>query len=116
MRPSNHLFLTAALGSIVSMLGLIWDARIHMFEHGSMAEPLINLSEPLATNPGHIVFGLGFLLTMLSCLAGFAGTWIQLHQQQPSRPSWQALALPLALALLTGATGFMAVYFLGQTG
>lgn len=79
-------------------------------------EPLLNLSEPLATNPGHLVFGLGFLLTAASVLAGFAGTWIQTHSKTGGRWVWKALALPLALSLLTGAVGLAAIYFLGQTG
>ncbi len=64
-KTSSYLFLVAAVGVVISLAGLIWDAQIHILEHGSLAiEPLINLSEPAATNPGHLVFGAGFLLTM----------------------------------------------------
>lgn len=117
MLNNNRLFLAAAIGILISLAGLIWDAQIHILEHGSLAiEPLLNLSEPAATNPGHLVFGLGFLLTTGSVLAGFTKTQVQNYPQSASRWVWKALALPLAMSLLLGGVGLAAVYFLGQTG
>ncbi len=117
MITSNRLFLTASLGNLISMAGLIWDAHIHIVEHGTLLlEPLFNLSEPLATNPGHLVFGLGFLITIASSLLGFTGTWLQQRQTAGSRLAWRALRLPLAMSLLTAGVGLTAVFILGQTG
>jgi hypothetical protein len=117
MQTDNRLFLSAALGIMVSLAGLVWDAQIHILEHGSLiVEPLLNLSEPAATNPGHLVFGFGFLLTAASVLVGFSLTWIQTHARSGQRITWSGVALPLALSLALGVVGIVAVYFLGQTG
>jgi uncharacterized membrane protein len=117
MQIDNRLFLSAALGVMVSLAGLVWDAQIHIHEHGSLIlEPLLNLSEPAATNPGHLIFGFGFLLTAVSVLAGFSLTWIQTHARNSQRISWSVIALPLALSLALAVVGIVAVYFLGQTG
>ena len=115
MVKSNRLFLAAALGSLFSLIGLIWDAQIHILEHGSLAvEPLLNLSEPLATNPGHLVFGLGFLLIVGACLAGFTSTWLQLHPGSANHLAMKSLAFPLALTLLIGAAGLATIFYLGS--
>jgi hypothetical protein len=117
MQIYNRLFLTAALGVMVSLAGLVWDAQIHIQEHGSLIlEPLLNLSEPAATNPGHLVFGFGFLLTAAAVLAGFSLTWMKTHVGSGHRLTWRAIALPLALSIALGVVGIAAVYFLGQTG
>ncbi len=117
MVSSNRLFLTASLGNILSMIGLAWDAHIHIVEHGTLLlEPLLNLSEPMATNPGHLVFGAGFLLAVASCLLGFADTWMRLHRTAGKTVIWQTLAFPLAVSVLTAGAGLTAVIFLGQTG
>ena len=69
-----------------------------------------------STNPGRLVFGLGFLPTTGSVLTGFATTWVQVHSKTGGCRAWKALTLPLALSLLTGAVGLAAIYFLGQIG
>ena len=117
MQTNNRIFLTAVIGIILSMGGLIWDAQIHILEHGSLAlEPLLNLSEPAATNPGHLVFGLGFLLTAASVLAGFTRTWIQTHPKVGSRQFARVLVLPFVVSLVLGIAGLATIFFLGQTG
>ena len=117
MQLNNRLFLVAMIGVILSMGGLIWDVQIHILEHGSLAiEPLFNLSEPAATNPGHLVFGLGFFLTAASVVAGFTSTWIQMHAKSGRRWSVKALALPAAASLFLAVAGLATLFFLGQTG
>lgn len=116
-KTSNSWFLAAAAGVVISLSGLIWDAQIHILEHGYLAvEPLINLSEPATTNPGHLVFGAGFLLTIASVLAGFTMTWMQTRRLTGGRLVWHDLGLPLALCVVLAAIGAVAVYTLGQVG
>ena len=73
MNKSQKWFL-AILGSLLLALGgLLWDAMIHSQEHAHVIEePLFNL-----TNPGHVVFGLRFVLAVLITLVGFTVGWLQ---------------------------------------
>ncbi len=100
----------AILGSIVIMLsGLIWDALIHSQELRHLAEEsLLDLS-----NPGHVVFGLGLVLTALIALVGFTASWLEARRW---KIGWQKLSVPAVLWLIVGLVAAFTLAALARTG
>ena len=109
MNKSQKWFL-AILGSLLLALGgLFWDAMIHSQEHAHVIEePLFNL-----TNPGHVVFGLGFVLAVLITLVGFTVGWLQGRRWNGR---WQMFLVPATLWIVMGLAGVITLGILAQLG
>ena len=102
-------FLAVVGGLMLILDGLLWDAVIHSREHGHVAEgSLFNLS-----NPGHVVFGLGLVLTALIALAGLTVSWLKAQRRGAG---WQRLYIPAALWLVVGLAGAITASALAGTG
>lgn len=109
MAKAWRWFLAIVGGVGVTLGGLFWDAWIHSHEAEHMAEEsLLNLS-----NPGHVVFGVGLVLTALIALAGFTLSWTQ---DRPPRRGWQTMSIPAALWLGIGLAGAFTLIALARTG
>src|SRR5512136_1723569 len=98
MKRTQRWFL-ATLGSMMLTLGgLAWDALIHSQAQGhALDESLLNLS-----NPGHIIFGAGLVLTVIITLLGFTAIWLE---GQRGRKVWKMLSVPVVLWLMMGLAG-----------
>ncbi len=100
MSKTWRWFLAAIVALIVTFSGLLWDVAIHSREHGHVVEEsLFNLS-----NPGHVVFGLGLVLTALVTLMGFTVSW--LGERRPEA-TWQMVSVPAGLWLGVGLVGLI---------
>ena len=98
----------AILGGLMLTLGgLAWDALIHSQAHGhAIDESLLNL-----TNPGHVVFGIGLVLTVIVTLLGFTLSWLE---EQRGRRIWQMLSVPAVLWLMMGLAGMITLAVLAE--
>src|SRR5512141_1705832 len=110
MMNKSQKWCLAILGSLLLALGgLFWDAMIHSQEHAHMIEePLFNL-----TNPGHVIFGLGFVLAVLITLVGFTVGWLQ-GRRWSGR--WQMLSIPATLWIAMGLAGVITLVALARLG
>ena len=96
-------FLVVIAGLMLTVGGLYWDALIHSQSHDHLAEEsLLTLA-----NPGHVVFGLGLVLTTLITLAGFTISWLGERQR---------LIVPVMLYLVVGLAGAVTLIALARTG
>ena len=100
-------FLTVIYSVAVMLAGLFWDALIHSQGHGHLDEPLLTLS-----NPGHVLFGLGLILTALTTLAGFTASWLS---ERPTGNLQRVTVLALAWIVI-GLAGAITLVALSRTG
>ena len=100
-------FLSIVAGLALTLSGLLLDAIIHSQEHGHVIEEsLFNL-----TNPGHVIFGLGLVLTTWIALAGFTLSWFD---AQGHAPRWRAWSIPIAAWLMAGLLGAITLMTMAQ--
>ncbi len=109
MKTASNWFVAITGGVVVMLGGLSWDAVIHSREHEHVAhESLVDLS-----NPGHLVFAAGLVLTAVLTLAGL--TLSRLHEG-PRNRRWQATSLPASLWVVVGLAGAATLMALKSTG
>ena len=100
-------FLSIVAGIALTLGGLCWDVLIHNQEHGqAVEESLFNL-----TNPGHLLFGIGLILTTWIALAGFTLSWFD-AQDRVSR--WRAWSIPLVAWFVTGMLGVVTLMVMAR--
>ena len=109
MSRTQRWFL-AILGALLLTLGgLAWDALIHSHAPGhALDESLLNLA-----NPGHVVFGVGLVLTVIVTLLAFTSSWLE---EWRGRKVWKMLSAPVALWLMLGLTGVITLALLTELG
>ncbi len=100
-------FLMVIYSVAVMLAGLFWDALIHSQGHVHVDEPLLTLS-----NPGHVLFGLGLILTALTALAGFTASWLSEHPAG----NLQRVTVPALAWIVIGLAGAITLVALSQTG
>ncbi len=109
MKRASYWFVAITGGIIVMLGGLFWDAVIHSQEDAHAAhESLADLS-----NPGHLVFAMGLVLTAVVTLAGLTVSW--LHEGPPNR-RWHVTSLPASLWAVVGLAGVATLMALKSTG
>ena len=109
MRRSQRWFLGILSGLLLALGGLAWDALIHSHAQGhALDESLLNLA-----NPGHVVFGAGLVLAVITTLLGFTTSWLE---DQRGRKAWRMLLVPAVLWLITGSAGMIALAALAELG
>ncbi len=100
-------FLSIIASLALTLGGLFWDALIHSQEHGhTVEESLFNLS-----NPGHVLFGAGLMLTTWIALAGFTLSWFD---AQRHAPRWRTWSIPIVAWLMAGLLGAITLIALAQ--
>jgi len=100
-------FLAVLFSVMATLGGLFWDALIHSQAHGHVEESLLNFS-----NPGHMLFGLGLVLTALTAWAGFADSWLSEH---PTSILRRRAAIPVLLWAVIGLAGAITLVALSRT-
>ena len=109
MRSTLRWFLAILSGLLVTLGGLAWDALIHSQAPGhALDESLLNL-----TNPGHVVFGAGLVLTVIMTLLGFTASWLD---ERRGHKVWQMLSAPVVLWLTLGLAGMITLAVLAELG
>lgn len=104
--------LSILIGLGVMLGGLVWDAVIHSTEHAHLVvEALFNPGDPFE-NPAHVVIAIGLAWTTIATLATFTMSWLD---GKNWRVRWQMLSVPIALWLMMGAAGTVAIVVLAQT-
>jgi hypothetical protein len=105
-----YLIILTGLGVMLS--GLVWDAVIHSTEHAHLVvEALFNPADPFE-NPAHVVIAIGLVWATVATLAAFTMSWLEGKNWRVGR---QALSVPIAVWLLMGAGGIVALVTLAQT-
>ncbi len=101
--------LPSLTGVTVMLAGLLWDARLHALSADAHHEvSLLDLS-----NPGHIVFGLGLILTASAVLADFGLAWVAAFPRAtPSR----RLLVPAVVASCLAVIGLAVVATMARVG
>ena len=113
MARAQKWFLLILAGIAIMLGGLVWDAAIHSTEHAHLVvEALFDPSNPFE-NPSHALIGVGLVWTTLAALAGFTWSWLEGKNWRARR---QLLSLPLALWLVMGVAGSVALVVLSRTG
>ncbi len=100
-------FLMVIYSVMVTLSGLFWDALIHSQEHVHVNESLLTWS-----NPGHVLFGLGLILTSLTALAGFTASWLS---ERPTG-NLQRVTAPALAWVVIGLAGAITLVALSRTG
>lgn len=109
MRTWSLLILS---GLAVMLGGLVWDAVIHATEHSHMVvEALFDPGNPFE-NPAHLAIGIGLAWTTFTALGAFTASWLE---GKDWRAHWRSLSFPLAVWLVMGAAGIVALIVLAQT-
>ncbi len=109
MRRTQRWSLAILGGLLLTLGGLAWDALIHSQAQGhAIDESLLNL-----TNPGHVVFGIGLVLTVIMTLLGFTTSWLE---GQRERRVWKMLSVPVILWLMLGLAGIITLAVLAESG
>ena len=109
MRRAQRWFLAILGGLLLALGGLAWDAVIHsQAQSHALDESLLNLS-----NPGHVVFGAGLVLTVIITLLGFTTIWLE---GQRGRTAWKMLSAPAVLWLMMGLAGMITLAVLAESG
>ncbi len=108
----NQQWYLVILGGVFMILGgLGWDAVIHSQEHSHLVvEALFNPSNPFE-NPAHIAIGIGLVWTTIATLAGFTADWLEARNWHSQ---WKTLILPVALWLVMGVAGTVALVTLAE--
>ncbi len=109
MGRTQRWFLAILGGLLVTLGGLAWDALIHSHAQGhALDESLLNL-----TNPGHVVFGAGLVLTVIVTLLAFTTSWLEGRR---GRKVWKMLSVPVALWFMMGLAGMITLAVLAELG
>ena len=109
MSRTQRWFLAILGGLMLTLGGLAWDALIHSQAQGhALDEPLLNLA-----NPGHVVFGVGLVLTVIMTLLGFTASWLEGRR---GRGVWKMLSVPAVLWLMMGLAGMITLAVLSELG
>lgn len=112
MAKAQKWYLAILTGLGVMLGGLVWDAVIHSTEHAHLVvEALFNPGDPFE-NPAHVVIAIGLVWTTIATLAAFTKSWLE---EKNWRQRWQTLSVPIALWLMMGAGGIVALVTLAQT-
>lgn len=112
LAKAQKWYLTILTGLGVMLGGLVWDAVIHSTEHAHLiVDALFNPGDPFE-NPAHVVVAIGLVWTTIVTLAAFTTSWLE---GKNWRVRWQTLSVPIALWLMMGTAGTVAVVVLAQT-
>lgn len=101
--------LPGLTGVAVMLAGLLWDARVHALS----AEAHHEVSLLDFSNPGHVVFALGLILTASAVTADFGLAWITAH---PRATPWRRMLAPAVVVMLLGVIGLATVATMARTG